>query len=130
MSGARGEAPAVLVVDDEPAVRGVLAALLRERGLTPLLAGGGVEAAELYGARRDEIGAVLLDVRMPAPDGPQTLALLRQIDPGVRVCFMTGDPGLYTEAALLAMGASRVFAKPFIDLDGLADALRALAAGA
>jgi CheY-like chemotaxis protein len=121
-------APGVLIVDDEPAVGGMLACLFRGRGLTPMLAGGGREAAELYRRHHDTIQAVLLDVRMPGLDGPQTLALLREIDPGVRCCFMSGDTGQYTPEGLLALGAARFFSKPFRNLDEVADALRAEAA--
>ena len=65
---------------------------------------------------------VLLDVRMPGMDGPQTLASLQRIDPAVVCCFMTGHAGGYTADGLLALGAVRLFEKPF-RLDDMAQAL-------
>jgi len=56
---------------------------------------------------------VLLDVRMPEMDGPQTLAALRSINPEVRCCFMSGHTGDYSAEQLLELGASHVFQKPF-----------------
>jgi anti-anti-sigma factor len=103
----------VLAVDDEPAVLCVLAARLRLEGFPVWLAGDGHEAVEFYQRYREEIGVVLLDVLMPGMDGPYTLIALQQLCPTVRCCFMTGDPGGYTEETLLLLGAVRVFRKPF-----------------
>ena len=66
----------------------------------------------MYRREHDTIALVLLDVQMPGVDGPEVLAALQTIDPDVRVFFMTGDAGRYSEDGLLAMGARRVFAKP------------------
>ncbi len=65
---------------------------------------------------------MLLDVRMPGMDGPQTLAALKRINPAVLCCFMTGYAGDYTGEGLLALGAVRLFEKPF-QLDEIAPAL-------
>jgi anti-anti-sigma factor len=112
----------VLVVDDELSVLCILAAGLRSRGFHVWLAGDGCQAIELYRQRRAMIDVVLLDVRMPGMSGPQTLAALWGVWPAVRCCFMTGDPSPYTEAALLRLGAARVFRKPF-DLTEVAETL-------
>src|SRR5262249_45257464 len=91
----------------------LLAAWLRREGFEVWPERQGRQAVELYQRQRQAIVAVLLDVRMPGMDGPQTLAALRQLDPSVRCCFLTGDPAPYTEDGLLQMGAVRVFRKPF-----------------
>jgi two-component system, OmpR family, response regulator len=114
----------VLVVDDDPAVLGMLAAALRSEGLTVCLAGSGGEALALYRRHGTAVGVVLLDVRMAPPDGPQTLVALRQLDPGVRAVFMSGDTGPYSAEELLGMGAGRVIAKPFRSMAEVAQALR------
>jgi CheY-like chemotaxis protein len=105
----------------------VLQSGLQYRGFMVWLAADGVEAQGVYRAHREEIAVVLLDVRMPGLDGPQTLAALREIDPAVCCCFMTGNMGLYLPEELLALGAAAVFPKPF-DLPQLAEALWQLAA--
>jgi DNA-binding response OmpR family regulator len=67
----------------------------------------------LYLGHHDAIDVVLLDVRMPDQDGPETLAALRELDPQVTCCFMSGDTGEYTEENLLDLGVVAVFQKPF-----------------
>ncbi len=121
--------PEVLVVDDERLVLRLLELALPQHGLAVRLAGAGEEAVAAYRRHRGSIGVVLLDVRMPGLDGPQTLAALREIDRGVRVVFMSGDTRGYSAEEPLGLGAARVVAKPFRDLAELAATLREVAAG-
>lgn len=67
----------VLVVEDDPSLQRLVAAVLRRSGLTPDCAGDGVEALEkLAGADFD---LLLLDLMMPRMDGIRFLeALARQ----------------------------------------------------
>jgi CheY-like chemotaxis protein len=123
-----GEKPGVLVVDDESEVRSVLRSALEGRGFRVWLADGGREALDLYRQHRDAIAVVLLDVRMPGLDGPQTLDALRHLNPEVLACFMSGDAGGYQPEELQERGAPFLFAKPF-RLDELAQALWLLAGG-
>jgi anti-anti-sigma factor len=122
------EPAGILVVDDAAAVRGLLARWLRGCGFAVWAAATGAEALEVYRGHRAAIDLVLLDVRLPGMDGPEVLAALRQINPRVACCFMTGDPGLYTEEGLRGLGAERVFPKPLV-LGPLAEALRRLIGG-
>jgi CheY-like chemotaxis protein len=119
--------PEILVVEDEEAVRNVLALGLRSQGLAVRLTGGGQQAAEVYRRRQRTVSLVLLDVQMPGLDGPQTLALLRQINPAVRCVFMSGSTGKYSTEELLALGPLRLLAKPFGCLAEVAALLRELA---
>lgn len=102
----------ILVVDDDHAVGSMLDLLLRELGCQVWVAQGGREALELYAQQQDRLDLVLLDVRMPDMDGPQTLRALQSIDPDIRCYFMSGDSGIYSENDLqyLAGGFLR---KPF-----------------
>jgi CheY-like chemotaxis protein len=105
--------PGILVVDDDAPVRVLLDVGLRHYGFTVWQAADGQEALHVYQQNRSAIDAVLLDVRMPRLDGPQTLAALTQLNPQIRCCFMTGQAGTYSEDQLLALGAAHVFYKPF-----------------
>jgi carbon storage regulator CsrA len=98
--------PRVLVADDEGCLRVLLARVLGRHGFEVVLAATGREAVAHYRQAPGAVAVVLLDVKMPGVDGPQTLAALRQLHPGVRCCFMTGDPGRYTEDGWL--GGPRV----------------------
>lgn len=57
----------VLVVDDDPAIRGLVADALREEGYAVDLAAHGREALEAMRARRP--ATVVLDLMMPTMDG-------------------------------------------------------------
>jgi CheY-like chemotaxis protein len=102
----------VLVVDDDECVRGVLNVAMRQQGFAVWLAVDGQEALDLYRRHRETIDVVLLDVRMPGLDGPQTLAALQELNPRICCCFMSGDPGRYTVERLRDLGAAAVLPKP------------------
>lgn len=119
----------ILVVDDEPAILDLLSRALSSSGFDVRLAVGGDQAVQVYERNRDSIALVLIDVRMPGLDGPNTLVAIRKLNPHVRFCFMSGGTGKYAETDLLALGASHVLAKPFRSLDELAHTLRQIATG-
>jgi CheY-like chemotaxis protein len=103
----------VLIVDDDEGVRRMLDTSMRKHSFAVWVAAGGREAVDLYQRYRGCIDLILLDVRMPHWDGPRTLAAIREVSPSVRVLFMTGDAGGYTEQNLLDLGATAVIPKPF-----------------
>jgi PAS domain S-box-containing protein len=84
----------VLVIDDEPVVRGVTSRALARMGLEVLSAAGAREGLELFRACPDAISLVLLDLGLPGQDSLQTLAALRAERPSLRVILTTGsEPG-------------------------------------
>jgi CheY-like chemotaxis protein len=115
----------VLVVDDDPGVRRMMDAALRERGFEVCVAADGGEAVELLPRHRPEVSVVLLDVLMPGMDGPATLRALREVSPGIPVCFYTAFSGSYSEADLISAGGGAVLSKP-CPLDTLAATLTSL----
>ncbi len=110
---ADGRRPAVLLVEDEPAILAMLNLVLSHHGFNVRRAHGGAEAIALFERHRDTINVVLLDVQMPEIDGPHTLAALRALDPEVAVVFMSGNTGEYSTEELLSRGARCVLPKPF-----------------
>ena len=122
-----GEAPpaTILVVDDNEANRSLARHTLEDEGYRVVLATGGVEGIAQF--EKNAIDCVLLDVRMPDLDGPETLAALRELDPAVRVVFMTGNTGPYTTEDLLALEPARVLEKPILGLAALAQTLQEVA---
>jgi CheY-like chemotaxis protein len=106
----------ILVAEDAPALRRFLDFALHQGGFTVLLAADGQEVIDLYKKNTGAVDLVLLDVRLPGMDGPQTLRQLQQIDPAVKCCFLTGGTGDYEVGELLALGAIAVFPKPVANL--------------
>ncbi|SRR6266849_5116224 len=68
----------VLVVDDDPAVRKLLASVLGQRGLSVFAAAGGQEAIDLLRTQRFTV--VILDLLMPGRDGFAVLEELKYVD--------------------------------------------------
>jgi CheY-like chemotaxis protein len=105
--------PEVLLVEDEPAILRMLELMLTHHGFSVREANGGSEAITIFEKHRGTIDVVLLDVQMPEIDGPQTLTVLRALDPEVAVIFMSGNTGDYSTEELLHRGARYVLQKPF-----------------
>lgn len=120
-----GSGLGLMVVDDDAGVRNMLDEWLRHQGFAVWLAATGEDAVDLYRRRREAIDLVLMDVRMPDLDGPQTLAELRAINPGLRCCFMSGGLGDHTRAELISGSETSFIRKPF-QLDELVQALLSL----
>ncbi|QDU67259.1 ATP-binding protein [Engelhardtia mirabilis] len=80
----------ILIVDDDDIVLITAAALLESVGFATLSVSSGEAAVELYAERGTEVDLVLLDMMMPGMDGRECLAMLRQMDPGVRVVLSSG----------------------------------------
>jgi two-component system cell cycle sensor histidine kinase/response regulator CckA len=80
----------ILVVEDEPAVRALVASLLTDAGYRVLQASSGEEAFALTEGPYQRIDLVVSDVVLPGLSGPQVIARLREKYPSVRVLFMSG----------------------------------------
>ena len=82
----------VLVVDDDPDIREILALVLEVHGITAIEAGSGMEAlARLRAA--GHVDLVLLDLMMPGMNGAEVLATMK-IDPAladIPVVIVSGD---------------------------------------
>lgn len=118
--------PIILVVEGDTAVRGMLSGVLKHAGFDVLEAPDGCKALKLYRQHKGAIDLVLMDVGMPDPDGPATLDLLREIDPAVRCCFITGESVRYPDKDLAGRGVAFVLKKPFTMLQLVGTACRLL----
>ena len=80
----------VLVADDDTAVRGLVAVLLRRAGYRVLQATTGREACQAVEQQGPELDAVLLDVMMPDMTGHDALPAIRDLCPALPVVFISG----------------------------------------
>jgi two-component system, OmpR family, response regulator MprA len=113
----------VLVVDDEPAVREVLARILEVEGFEVALAGDGRAAVRAQASTPAD--AVLLDVLMPGLDGLEVCRRLRDTGDRTPVLMLTARDGVGDRVAGLEAGADDYLSKPFA-LEELLARLRAL----
>ena len=81
---------AVLVVDDEPAVRALACEILQGAGVRVLCAVDGLDALRQFKAHSAEISTVLLDLTMPGLDGGEVFQRLAQINSQVKVILCSG----------------------------------------
>jgi CheY-like chemotaxis protein len=115
MADALNSAP-VLVVDDDPDLRDVVALALGLEGYFVLTATNGREALAHITTRPPSV--VLLDLQMPVMSGWELVARLRDIPVAVPVVFMTAGHRAEQEAERHQVAG--YLAKPF-DLDTLYD---------
>jgi two-component system, cell cycle sensor histidine kinase and response regulator CckA len=79
----------ILVVDDEVALRHILARQLRNEGYTVLEAGYGLEALEVARNSPEPIDLVLSDIVMPGMIGTELAQRLLAEHPGIHVVLMS-----------------------------------------
>jgi CheY-like chemotaxis protein len=115
---------AALVVDDEPAVRGLAAVMLERMGFEVTTAQDGAQALDLLCGAASDARLVLLDVTMPRLDGIQTLHAVRTLRPGLPVVLSSG----YHDGATLLQGEAPAdaFVKKPYRFDELRDVVRGL----
>lgn len=112
----------ILVVDDEEAVCSFMRKYLRQLGYQAFSVQNGAEAMRLLKALRPHV--VLLDVRMPKPDGLEVLRQIKALDPRTSVVMVTAVQDDDTGIAALKLGADGYVTKP-IDPDYLLEVIEA-----
>ena len=70
-------ARAILVIEDDFAIRGLLGLTLRNAGYAVWETATGEEGIDLFRQHRDRIGLVILDLGLPGMDGLDTARVLR-----------------------------------------------------
>jgi two-component system KDP operon response regulator KdpE len=110
----------ILVIDDEPAIQRLLAAILGRGGHEPLAAANAREGTVLLA--RGGIDAVLLDLGLPDRDGIELVGAIRASSQ-VPIIVLTARSDVAEKIAALDLGADDYVTKPF-DADELLARLR------
>ena len=115
----------VLIVDDDPDIRGLLAFTLDDYGFTVREAENGRAAIAALEERAPEV--MVLDRMMPVLDGFGVLAAMRErgLAPRTRVLILSAKVDERAMTRTYELGASDYVSKPF-DPDGLAGRLHLL----
>jgi DNA-binding NtrC family response regulator len=107
-------------------VRKTLARILERRGFAATTAASGEAALTLWKESGGSFDLVITDIRMPAMNGFELIAKLREIAPSVPVLAMSGYPE--DDMPLMEGAAVRFIEKPFA-MDKMVEAVRELVAG-
>src|SRR5262245_7814665 len=105
------EAPSVLGVADDTAMRQMLASLFRERGFAVAEAPSAALALEKL--RESDYGVVLSDVKMPGKTGIEMVGDLRRLRPETPVVLMTAFGSIDSAVEAMRAGACDYVTKPF-----------------
>jgi CheY-like chemotaxis protein len=106
--------PTVLIVEDDPHLREMVALVLRDAGYAVLEAGDGLQAIgiiERHQPPAEPLALILLDLMLPRVNGLQFMATLAEHLGDVPIVAMSGNPDYLARAP--AQGARAVLSKPF-----------------
>lgn len=99
----------ILIVEDEPNIRNLIALTLRRAGYATQLAADGIQAADMI--EENQYDLVLLDVMLPGVDGFELIDYI--LPTGTPVIFLTAKAGVNDRVKGLRLGADDYIVKPF-----------------
>lgn len=113
----------ILIIEDEPAIRRVLAKILTEESDTYKVdeAEDGVQGLEKI--KTEDYDLVLCDIKMPKMDGVEVLEAAKKIKPEIQMVMISGHGDLETAVNTMRLGAFDYISKP-PDLNRLLNTVR------
>ena len=105
----------VLVVDDEPILRGILTRIVGRAGYSVASAVDGLDALEKLKSARFDI--VISDVKMPNMDGLELLGEIKSSYPETSVILITGKAAEFRIEDALKAGADHFIVKPLKNVE-------------
>lgn len=121
--------PNILIVDDEPSILRILELQLGHEGYTVFKAENGLEAVELVKRKKEansnpansadgteeiaNIELIIMDVMMPTLNGYEACALIKKIDPDIKIILLTALDDTQDLIKGLDTGADDYITKPF-----------------
>ncbi len=100
----------ILVVEDEPTLRGTLAEALEQDGLRVVTAEDGRQALEVFRAEAPDL--ILLDLMLPQIGGIEVCRIIRR-ESGVPIIMLTAKDCEIDKVVGLELGADDYVTKPF-----------------
>ena len=95
-----GHGEMILLVDDEVAIRSILAQTLESCGYRVVVANDGPQAVVLCAQDRDKFRLLITDMDMPIMGGVATISAIRALDPQIKVIATSGTLSLSTTVAV------------------------------
>ena len=106
MTSGQSRTQTVLIVEDDPMLRGIFAEALADEGFAVLTAEDGEQALAIASTLEGQLGLVVTDVVLPVMDGLELAAGLASLKPPPPVLFISG---VYADTDL----PGPLLAKPF-----------------
>ena len=108
----QGGGELILLVDDEEHLLDVTREVLQELGYQVITASNGSEAIDLFTAFQHKVALIIMDVVMPKLGGVKAAAVIRKLNPAIKIIFSTG----YDKAASFSkeeLRGSVILTKPY-----------------
>jgi len=113
----------ILIVDDDPSIRKVLAAILEEKGYNVETTDTGRKG--IAKSKTKFYNIALIDIRLPDMEGTELLSQMKQTEPKMMKVIITGYPSLQNAVKALNQGADAYIIKP-LDIDNALSVIRGL----
>lgn len=117
----------VLIIDDDPAVLGLLRSALQQKKIESAISASGADALQLLASGRFKV--ILLDLGLPDINGLELIHQLRDLAPGARIVIITADTTSETLLHAIREQAFEYIRKPF-EIDEFVDIVQRAARAA
>jgi len=107
----------VLVVDDEPEIRKLVAAMVTQFGYAVLTADSGDHALTVYKNHKAPIELLITDVVAPGMSGPMLADKLLELQPDLKVLYISGYDNTQVVRKYVVEREHALLAKPFSAAD-------------
>ena len=103
----------VVVADDEPAIRLIVARVLVELDLVPVLVSDGAAAIAAVEAHESELACAILDIVMPGGNGVDAAHVIQLLAPNVPLILMSGAVPTGSAGRITRLRLVGTLPKPF-----------------
>lgn len=118
----------ILLAEDDDSMRDFLAKALTRAGHDVESVADGEEGLDALGENAGTFELLLTDIVMPGVDGIELARRAAEIDPGLKIMFITGFAAVALNAGLSAKREAKVLSKPFHLRDLVDEVARAMEA--
>ena len=103
----------ILVVDDEPEIRKLVAAMMVQAGYQVITADSGEHALTLYKNLKGPLEMLITDVVAPGMSGPMVADKLTALQPDLKVLYISGYDNTHVVQKYVVEKGHALLAKPF-----------------
>jgi len=103
----------VLVVDDEPEIRKLVAAMVGQLGYQAMTADSGEHALTLYRHHNQPLALLITDVVAPGMSGPMVADKMSALQPDLKVLYISGYDNTHVVQKYVVEKGHALLAKPF-----------------